>query len=28
MARTAYFKDEEIARAHQLRERATTATEL
>src|SRR3990172_11424082 len=28
MARTAYFKDEEIARAHKLRERATTATEL
>src|SRR3972149_5079993 len=28
MERTAYFKDEEIARAHQLRERATTATEL
>ncbi|MBF8266072.1 MAG: hypothetical protein HW384_1936, partial [Dehalococcoidia bacterium] len=28
MARTAYFKDEEIASAHQLRERATTATEL
>ena len=28
MARMAYFKDEEIARAHQLRERATTAKEL
>jgi DNA-binding CsgD family transcriptional regulator len=28
MARAAYFKDEEIARAHQLRERAKTATEL
>ena len=28
MARTAYFKDEEIVRAHQLRERAKTASEL
>jgi hypothetical protein len=28
MARTVYFKDEEIARARQLRERATTATDL
>ena len=28
MARTAYFKDEEIARAHQLREQAKTTSEL
>ena len=28
MARAAYYKDEEIARAHQLRKQAKTATEL
>jgi DNA-binding CsgD family transcriptional regulator len=28
MARAAYFKDEEIARAHQLREQAKTTSEL
>ena len=28
MARAAYFKDEEIARAHRLREQAKTASEL
>ena len=28
MARAAYFKDEEIAKAHRLRDKANTATEL